>query len=133
MTLIRTALPPAAYAPLPGADGAAASGLAGARQIGASGGAGWGRPQIAAGASAGDQLAAAAQEFEGLFLAQFLKEARDGGLGEGLFDNAHSDTFQSMLDTELARGATAGAMDLGIARALVAQLGPQVRTSGAQD
>jgi flagellar protein FlgJ len=95
----------------------------------ASAGPGWGRPQVAGGADPQAQLHAAAKEFEGLFLAQMLRDARESSLAEGLFDSSQTRTFQSMLDTEVARGA-AGALDLGIARALVVQLGPRAGVGG---
>lgn len=121
MTSIRSALPPSTLPAM--MSGAGRAGAASAP----AGAAGWGRPQVAADATPMAKLESVAKEFEGVFLAEFLKSAREGGLGEGLFDNSQTETFQQMLDTELARSATAGNMDLGIARALVNQLGPQVR------
>lgn len=89
------------------------------------GAAGWGRPAPNAGLAPDAQLETVAREFEALFLSQLLRDARKGGLGDGLLDSAEARSFQDMLDTEIARGASGG-MDLGIARALVGQLSPAV-------
>lgn len=97
------------------------------RPVSAVGGAGWGRPQPAAGLAPDAKLATVAREFEGIFLSQLLRDARKGGLAEGLFDSPETRTFQDMLDTEIARSA-GGGLELGIARALVDQLSPALGT-----
>ena len=43
-----------------------------------------------------------AQQFEALFMRQLLKGMRDAVPKSGMFDGAGSDTFTSMLDTQLS-------------------------------
>ena len=69
-----------------------------------------------------EQLYDVAKEYEAIFLAEFLKQARAGELSEGLFTSEAGKTFQGMLDVEVARSSSSG-VNLGIAEALVAQLG----------
>ena len=51
-----------------------------------------------------------AQQFEALFMRQLLKGMRDAVPKSGMFDGPGSDTFTSMLDTQLstAAGVVAG-------------------------
>ncbi|MDC0135584.1 rod-binding protein [Sulfitobacter sp.] len=68
------------------------------------------------------QLYDVAKEFESIFLAEFLKQARQGELAEGMFSSEAGKTFQGMLDVEVARNSSAG-INLGLAEAMVLQLG----------
>jgi len=88
-------------------------------------GPGWGRPNMQPAGNQRAQIEAAAKEFEGMFLSEFLRQGRDSSLAEGLLESSSARTFQGMLDTELARGASGG-VDLGIAKAMVNQLAPRV-------
>ena len=63
-----------------------------------------------------------AKEFESIFLAEFLKQARQGELAEGMFSSEAGKTFQGMLDVEVARSSSTG-ISLGLAEAIVTQLG----------
>ena len=74
-------------------------------------GAGWGR----------DQLVTASREFEALYVTQFLKQARQSTLSDPLISEESSETFRSMMDSELARSSSSG-LNLGIADAMVKQL-----------
>lgn len=85
-------------------------------------GVGWGRPDVDNTADQRSQLRAAAGEFEALFLNQFMKQARETQLAEGLLSSDAEKTFQGMLDTEMTR-ANAGRMRIGLADAMVRQLG----------
>ncbi|MEZ7812729.1 MAG: Rod binding domain-containing protein [Paracoccaceae bacterium] len=84
-------------------------------------GAGWGRPTTDNTQSKHDQLVTAAKEFEALYVTQFLKQARQSTLSDPLINEESSETFRSMMDSELARSATSG-LNLGIADAMVKQL-----------
>jgi peptidoglycan hydrolase FlgJ len=48
------------------------------------------------------ELARAAKQFEAIFVRQMLAAARKASLGEGLFDNASVEQFQSMQDARFA-------------------------------
>lgn len=69
-----------------------------------------------------DELRRAADAFEAIFVAQFVKTARAAKLADDVFGNQASETYQSMLDDQYAR-QLASSTDLGIAEALVLQLG----------
>lgn len=84
-------------------------------------GPGWGRPDIRTDNAGPAELRQAAEEFEAMFLNQFLQQARKSQLAEGLLSSSAGDTFQGMLDQEYARAASGG-LSLGIADALYAQL-----------
>lgn len=90
------------------------------RTSGGLSGAGWGRPDINTVNSGADELRQVADEFEALFLNQFLQAARKGNLAEGLLSSSAGDQFQSMLDSEISRSASTG-MSLGISDALFTQ------------
>jgi Rod binding domain-containing protein len=83
-------------------------------------GPGWGRPNIRTDNAGPAQLRQAAEEFEAMFLNQFLQQARKSQLSDGLLTSSAGDTFQGMLDQEYARAASGG-LSLGIADALYAQ------------
>lgn len=83
---------------------------------------GWTRPSVDTGKTQREQLHDVAKEYEAVFLAEFLKQARAGELAEGMFASEAGKTFQGMLDVEVARNSTRG-VNLGIADAMVEQLG----------
>lgn len=83
-------------------------------------GPGWGRPEIRTNGAGPAELRQAAEEFEAMFLNQFLQQARKSQLADSLLTSSAGDTFQGMLDQEYARAASGG-MSLGIADALYAQ------------
>jgi flagellar protein FlgJ len=83
-------------------------------------GPGWGRPNIRTDNAGPAQLRQAAEEFEAMFLNQFLQQARKSQLADGLLTSSAGETFQGMLDQEYARAASGG-LSLGIADALYAQ------------
>tara|TARA_B100000242_G_scaffold242730_1_gene182899 strand:+ start:162 stop:455 length:294 start_codon:yes stop_codon:yes gene_type:complete len=63
-----------------------------------------------------------AEQFEAIFINQFLAQSRKTKLAEGLFENKGTETYNSLLDHERAQ-QLASSVDLGIADALVRQLG----------
>lgn len=82
----------------------------------------WQRPTVDTSQSQREQLYSVAKEFEAAFLSEFMKQARAGELAEGIFSSEAGKTFQGLLDVEVARSSTK-AVDLGIAEAMVDQLG----------
>lgn len=83
-------------------------------------GPGWGRPDIRTDGAGARELRQVAEEFEAMFLNQFLQQARNSQLADGLLNSSAGDTFQGMLDQEYARAASNG-ISLGVADALYAQ------------
>ena len=67
-------------------------------------------------------LREAAEQFEAIFLNEFIKQARKAKLAEDIFGSEAQDTYQDMMDRELSL-QLAGRVNLGIAEALVRQLG----------
>lgn len=67
-------------------------------------------------------LREAAEQFEAIFLNEFIKQARKAKLAEDLFASSAKSTYQDMLDQELSQNLS-GRVNLGIAEALVRQLG----------
>ena len=63
-----------------------------------------------------------AEQFEAIFINQFLAQSRKTKLAEDLFGNKGTETYNSLLDRERAQ-QLASSVDLGIADALVRQLG----------
>ena len=63
-----------------------------------------------------------AEQFEAIFINQFLAQSRKTKLAEDLFGNKGTETYNSLLDQERAQ-QLASSIDLGIADALVRQLG----------
>lgn len=63
-----------------------------------------------------------AEQFEAIFINQFLAQSRKTKLAEDLFGNKANETYNSLLDHERAK-QLAGSVDLGIADAIVRQLG----------
>lgn len=83
-------------------------------------GPGWGRPDIRTDGAGPRELRQAAEEFEAMFLNQYLQQARKSQLADGLLASSAGNTFRGMLDQEYARTASSG-MSLGIADALYSQ------------
>ena len=69
-----------------------------------------------------DDLHAAAEQFEALFIQQLLKQARAAKLADDILSNEAGDTYAEMLDQERAQQLSQ-TVNLGIAEALVAQFG----------
>ena len=67
-------------------------------------------------------LREAAEQFEAIFLNEFIKQARKAKLAEDIFGSEAQDTYQDMMDRELST-QLAGRVNLGIAEALLRQLG----------
>ena len=63
-----------------------------------------------------------AEQFEAIFLNEFIKQARKAKLAEDILGSDAQDTYQDMMDRELST-QLAGRVRLGIAEALVRQLG----------
>lgn len=74
-------------------------------------------------------LREAAEQFEAIFLNEFIKQARKAKLAEDIFGSSAQDTYTEMLDRELASNLS-GRVNLGIAEALVRQLGQGQQGSG---
>ena len=74
-----------------------------------------------------------AGQFEALFIQMMLKSMRDASLGEGLMDNEHTRTYQSMFDKQIAIDLSKR-QGLGLADMMVRQLGRAgVTQGGAED
>jgi flagellar protein FlgJ len=73
-----------------------------------------------------DELRAAAEKFEAIFLNEFMKQARKTKLAEDLFGSSAKTTYEEMLDREYS-DQLSGRVNLGVADALVRQLGGQVK------
>ena len=67
-------------------------------------------------------LQEAAEQFEAIFLNEFIKQARKAKLAEDILGSDAQDTYQDMMDRELST-QLAGRVNLGIAEALVRQFG----------
>ena len=67
-------------------------------------------------------LREAAEQFEAIFLNEFIKQARKAKLADDILGSDAQDTYQDMMDRELST-QLAGRVNLGIAEALVRQLG----------
>ena len=71
----------------------------------------------------GDQsLREVAEQFEAIFLNEFIKQARKAKLADDILGSDAQDTYQEMMDRELSTQLS-GRVNLGIAEALVRQLG----------
>ena len=66
-------------------------------------------------------LREAAEQFEAIFLNEFIKQARKAKLADDIFGSDAQDTYQDMMDRELS-SQLAGRVNLGIAEALLRQL-----------
>ena len=67
-------------------------------------------------------LREAAEQFEAIFLNEFIKQARKAKLADDILGSEAQDPYQDMMDRELS-SQLAGRVNLGIAEALVRQLG----------
>jgi len=68
-----------------------------------------------------ETLREVAHQFEALFLQMMLKSMRDASLGEGVLDNEHTKTYQSMFDKQIAIKMSEG-RGIGLAEIMVQQL-----------
>ena len=68
-----------------------------------------------------ETLRKVAGQFEALFLQMMLKSMRDANLGDGMFDNEHTKTYQSMFDKQISIEMSQG-QGIGLAEVLVRQL-----------
>ena len=68
------------------------------------------------------ELREVAEQFEAIFLNEFLKSARRAKLAEDLLGSSAQTTYEEMLDREMSQQMS-GQVNLGIADALVRQLG----------
>ena len=65
-------------------------------------------------------LREAAEQFEAIFLNQWIKQARNTKLAEDILGSSSTDQYQEMLDREYASSLASG-VNLGIAEALIRQ------------
>jgi len=65
-----------------------------------------------------DNLKAAGEKFEAIFVGMMLKSMRAAHLSDGLFDNKAGEQFRDMQDTQLAQSMAAHA-PIGIGKAMV--------------
>lgn len=63
-----------------------------------------------------------AEQFEAIFLNEFLKSARQAKLADDLLGSSAQTTYEEMLDREMSEQMS-GQVNMGIADALVRQLG----------
>lgn len=75
-----------------------------------------------------EALAAAARQFEALFLQMVLKSMRDATPSNGLTDSDQTRMYQSLLDQQLAQNLTQQ-KGTGLAQALIRQLGANAAAS----
>ena len=66
------------------------------------------------------ELREAAQQFEAIFLNQWIQQARNTKLAEDILGSSSIDKYQEMLDREYASSLASG-VNLGIAEALIRQ------------
>ena len=74
-----------------------------------------------------NDLHAAAEQFEALFIHQLLKQARSAKLADDILGSDAGDTYTEMLDQERAKQLSAK-MNLGIAEALVLQFSGRAKS-----
>ena len=74
----------------------------------------------ASGSSCCADLREAAEQFEAIFLNQWIKQARNTKLAEDILGSSSTDQYQEMLDREYASSLASG-VNLGIAEALIRQ------------
>ena len=72
------------------------------------------------------ELKEVAEQFEAIFLNQMLKQMREAKLSDGIFDNSATEKYNSLLDMEQSKHL-ASSVNLGIADALVRQLGAKLK------
>tara|TARA_B100000886_G_C20227596_1_gene409152 strand:+ start:162 stop:467 length:306 start_codon:yes stop_codon:yes gene_type:complete len=71
-------------------------------------------------AIADSELREAAEQFEAIFLNQWIQQARNTKLAEDILGSSSIDKYQEMLDREYASSLASG-VNLGIAEALIRQ------------
>lgn len=76
-----------------------------------------------------ENLDAAGQRFEAIFVGMMLKSMRAAKLGDGLFDSKASEQFRDMQDDKLAHSMSVNT-PLGIGKAMTAFL---ARAAGTED
>ncbi|MDA7560675.1 rod-binding protein [Alphaproteobacteria bacterium] len=79
-------------------------------------------PELARRQSAPEDLHAAAEQFEAIFIQTLLKQARQSKLADDILGSSAGDNYTEMLEQERAK-TMAQSMNLGIAEALVKQFG----------
>ena len=78
-----------------------------------------------------NDLRAAAEQFEALFIQQLLKQARSAKLADDILGSEAGDTYTEMLDQERAKQLSAK-MNLGIADALIQQFSVKSKSSSGE-
>ena len=79
-------------------------------------------PEMAQRQRAPEDLHAAAEQFEAIFILTLLKQARQSKLADDILGSSAGDNYTEMLEQERAK-SMAQNMNLGIAEALVKQFG----------
>ena len=79
-------------------------------------------PELVQRQSAPEDLRAAAEQFEAIFIQTLLKQARQSKLADDILGSSAGDNYTEMLEQERAK-SMAQNMNLGIAEALVKQFG----------
>ena len=79
-------------------------------------------PELAQRQRAPEDLHAAAEQFEAIFIQTLLKQARQSKLADDILGSSAGDNYIEMLEQERAK-SMAESMNLGIAEALVKQFG----------
>ena len=83
-------------------------------------------PELAQLQRAPEDLHAAAEQFEAIFIQTLLKQARQSKLADDILGSSAGDNYTEMLEQEREK-SMAQNMNLGIAEALVKQFGHGVR------
>ena len=83
-------------------------------------------PELAQRQRAPEDLHAAAEQFEAIFIQTLLKQARQSKLANDILGSSAGDKYTEMLEQERAK-SMAQNMNLGIAEALVKQFGHGAR------
>ncbi|MDR2876789.1 MAG: rod-binding protein [Chromatiales bacterium] len=78
-----------------------------------------------------EALRQVAQQFEALFINMMLKNARESGFGDEMFDSDQGKLYQGMFDQQIATNMAQG-KGLGLADLLVRQLGGATQESVTQ-
>ena len=83
-------------------------------------------PELAQRKNVPEDLNAAAEQFEAIFIQTLLKQARQSKLADDILGSSAGDNYTEMLEQERAK-SMAQNMNLGIAEALVKQFGHGAR------
>mgnify|MGYP000058661382 FL=1 len=89
-------------------------------------------PELVQRQSAPEDLRAAAEQFEAIFIQTLLKQARQSKLADDILGSSAGDNYIEMLEQERAK-SMAQNMNLGIAEALVKQFGLGVASPPKND